>query len=637
MKAAGRVLATMIAMVAILLIAVGADKGLNYLEKIKYEKECEELYAESHAQAEQLRTQLEELSQDEAAVETFLHEYAVDDLEDEDEDVLQEFLTALPSENGSEGSVSDGESVSRDALSGEADAADVSENDHAFASGNDSSDRDFSDHMISGNAVSGGGVSDNAISENGVFGNAVSGNSVSDNTVSGNTVSENQVSGNRVSGGGISLTTVSGNILVRPTLRERRLEQSSYMETVEWNEADQVVIGQSTLDFSDKKIACLGDSITQAANLESMEDYQQYSYPTKLAEILGAEEVVNLGIGGSSIGRYWQDAFVDRYMDIPEDTDLILVMGGTNDGFCLHRENVGNFEERSPRTLIGDLDELMRGLKENYPDAEVVFVTPLPNVLHDILRKDRPELMSQRVIVDSMIALAKEYEFDVIDLYDSNLLDSHDAAVISNYMPDGVHCNPDGYRILAEHIAADLIRLQDSQDEEDCEEFREAEGMETDAASEQGMESESDAGQNMKSEAIFDQNIESESDSAQNMESVEVSESAENTGYKEVPDNIGKDENLENMADSQDIVDSENIEAAENIDDSEDMTDSRDITELEAEEEFKSGIPTDILKFRKRDTAQDKDPIDMEAKKMNEEAADAQIRKDMTMEVGSYG
>ena len=539
MKAAGRVLATMIAMVAILLIAVGADKGLNYLERIKYEKECEELYAESHAQAEQLRTQLEELSQDEAAVETFLHEYAVDDLEDEDEDVLQEFLTASPSENGAEGSVSDGESVSGDALSGEADAADVSENAYAFASGNDSSDRDLSDHMISGNAVSGGGVSDNAISENGVFGNAVSGNSVSDNTVSDNTVSENQVSGNRVSGGGISLTTVSGNILVRPTLRERRLEQSSYMETVEWNEADQVVIGQSTLDFSDKKIACLGDSITQAANLESMEDYQQYSYPTKLAEILGAEEVVNLGIGGSSIGRYWQDAFVDRYMDIPEDTDLILVMGGTNDGFCLHRENVGNFEERSPRTLIGDLDELMRGLKENYPDAEIIFVTPLPNVLHDILRKDRPELLSQRVIVDSMIALAREYEFDVIDLYDSNLLDSHDAAVISNYMPDGVHCNPDGYRILAEHIAADLIRLQDSQAEEE-------------------------------------------------------------TDYKNI-------------------------------------TDSRDITELEAAEDFKSRIPTDILKFRERDTAQDRDPIDMEAKKMNEEAADAQIRKDMTMEVGSYG
>ncbi len=38
MKTAGRVLATMIAMVAILLIAVGADKGLNYLERIKIRK-----------------------------------------------------------------------------------------------------------------------------------------------------------------------------------------------------------------------------------------------------------------------------------------------------------------------------------------------------------------------------------------------------------------------------------------------------------------------------------------------------------------------------------------------------------------------------------------------------------------------
>ncbi len=432
------------------------------------------------------------------------------DPEDEDEDVLQEFLTASPGDNGSgenasEESVSDGESISGDMLSGEDIVADVSQN---------------------------------AVWDNGISGNSIVDNPISDHDRSDHTISENQVSGNNASGGGISLTTVSGNILVRPTLRERRLEQSSYMETVEWNEADQAVIGQSTLDFSDKKIACLGDSITQAANLENMEDYQQYSYPAKLAEVLGAKEVVNLGIGGSSIGRYWQDAFVERYMDIPEDTDLILVMGGTNDGFCLHKENVGNFEERAPRTLIGDLDELMRGLKENYPDAEVVFITPLPNVLHDILRKERPELMSQRVIVDSMIVLAKEYEFDVIDLYDSNLLDSHDAAVISNYMPDGVHCNPDGYQILAEHIAADLIRLQDSLDEED----------------------------------------------------------------------------------------------AENKDDWEDITDP------ESTEEAKSEILPDILKFRESNTAKSGDGIDTEDKEMKEEeAAEAQIQRDMKIEVSTYG
>ena len=600
MKVAGRILVTMIAMVAILLIAVGADKGLNYLEKRKYEKECQELYAENHAEAEQLRTQIEELSQDKAAVETFLQEYAVADLEDEDEDVLQEFLTAssgdnASGENASEESVSDGESMPGDMLSGEDQVADVSENDGVAV-------------------VSGDDILDSSISENDVSGNAVSGNSVSNNTVSDNTVSENQVSGNNASEGGISLTTVSGNILVRPTLRERRLEQSSYMETVEWNEADRVVIGQSPLDFSDKKIACLGDSITQAANLENMEDYQQYSYPTKLAEILGAKEVVNLGIGGSSIGRYWQDAYVERYREIPEDTDLILVMGGTNDGFCLHRENVGNFEERAPRTLIGDLDELMRGLKENYPNAEVVFITPLPNVLHDILRKERPELMSQRVIVDSMIALAKEYEFDVIDLYDSNLLDSHDAAVISNYMPDGVHCNPDGYQILAEHIAADLIRLQESPDEEDGEAFRETEEMEM--------------------EAVSDQNMESESVS----DSAEESESTESTGHKEDLNNMDKDENSENIEDPKDIVDSEKIEDAENTDDWEDITDSKDITDPESTEEAKSEILPDILKFRESNTAKSGDGIDTEDKEMKEEeAAEAQIQRDMKIEVGTYG
>ena len=522
------------------------------------------------------------------------------DLEDEDEDVLQEFLTAssgdnASGENASEESVSDGESMPGDMLSGEDQVADVSENDGVAV-------------------VSGDDILDSSISENDVSGNAVSGNSVSNNTVSDNTVSENQVSGNNASEGGISLTTVSGNILVRPTLRERRLEQSSYMETVEWNEADRVVIGQSPLDFSDKKIACLGDSITQAANLENMEDYQQYSYPTKLAEILGAKEVVNLGIGGSSIGRYWQDAYVERYREIPEDTDLILVMGGTNDGFCLHRENVGNFEERAPRTLIGDLDELMRGLKENYPNAEVVFITPLPNVLHDILRKERPELMSQRVIVDSMIALAKEYEFDVIDLYDSNLLDSHDAAVISNYMPDGVHCNPDGYQILAEHIAADLIRLQESPDEEDGEAFRETEEMEM--------------------EAVSDQNMESESVS----DSAEESESTESTGHKEDLNNMDKDENSENIEDPKDIVDSEKIEDAENTDDWEDITDSKDITDLESTEESKSKILPDILKFQESDTAQSGDAIDTEDKEAKEEqAADAQIQRDMKIEVSTYG
>ena len=229
------------------------------------------------------------------------------------------------------------------------------------------------------------------------------------------------------------------------------------------NEADRIVIAGSSYDFSNISIACLGDSITQASNLESMEDYQQYAYPTRLKEILGAESVTNLGIGGSSIGRYWNQAYVDRYREIPQDTDLIIVMGGTNDGFCLTQEELGTLEERRAGTFTGDLDELMQGLKENYPDATIVFATPLPNILHDVLRKERQDLLPQTTLVNVMKQLAEEYEIPVIDLYNSNILDTHDAAVIYNYMPDGVHCNPDGYMILAEHFAAELIKLYEKQ------------------------------------------------------------------------------------------------------------------------------------------------------------------------------
>jgi lysophospholipase L1-like esterase len=55
--------------------------------------------------------------------------------------------------------------------------------------------------------------------------------------------------------------------------------------------------------------------------------------------------------------------------------------------------------------------------------------------------------------------LGEEYQIPVIDLYNSNLLDSHDAANIFNFIPDGVHCNPAGYQILAEHFAAEIIRM----------------------------------------------------------------------------------------------------------------------------------------------------------------------------------
>ena len=424
----------LIAMLAIMITAVGIDRAVEYSGTKRWAKERRERYEQARADAAQIQMTISELSKDQQAIEQFIEEN-------------QQYFEDMAEEAQKE-DFPEPDSFTENDEPGDGLKDDVSGNG---VSGNDVSWEDISGNQISGNDISG----------NDVPGNAVSGNDISGNSVSGNSVSGNDISGNSVSG-----NSISGNDFPGSTLLEKRKIRGSYAETVLHSRLDQEILQNSQVDFSGTKIACLGDSITAATNLDNLEDYQQYSYPAYLKEILGAKQVENLGIGGSSIGRYWENAFVDRYRDIPEDTDLILVMGGTNDGVCVTGEDFGVMEDRKEGTFIGDLDELIRGLRDHYPDAQVVLVTPLPNVLHDMLRKERDYLLPQSMIANAMKQVGGEYKIPVIDLYNSNILDSHDAAVIYNYMPDGVHCNAEGYQILARHIAAQLVSLYEEQKED---------------------------------------------------------------------------------------------------------------------------------------------------------------------------
>lgn len=478
-----KALLMVIAMVAIMIVAVGIDKGMEYYSAVKWEQERVERYEMARADVAEIQMTISELSQDQEAIEAFIEEN-------------KEFFenTAIAEEPGSESAEDAGKEETEQTLGeqpeqaiedgtedrgkGMAEQQDVSENFAEDVSGNRI--EDVSENTVSD--VSGNGLNDVSGNELG----DVSGNGLGD--VSGNALGD--VSGNElrdVSGNG--LEDISGNGLedaLETAVQDKQDKRGSYAETISQNQKDQKIIAQSQFDFSDMTITCLGDSITAAANLEKMENYQQYAYPTRLQSILGAEKVTNLGIGGSSIGRYWENAFVDRYQEIPEDTDLIIVMGGTNDGFCMTETEFGTIEERKEKTFIGDLDELLRGLKEDYPDAMIILATPPSNVLHDMLRKENTQLLPQSQIVAAMKQLAAEYEIPVIDLYNSNLLDTHDAAVIYNYMPDGVHCNQEGYEILAQHFAAELIRLYESPEEAKEQNEDDLEGQSEEIEEEQG-------------------------------------------------------------------------------------------------------------------------------------------------------
>lgn len=415
MNKLNRVMLMLIAMAAIMLLAVGIDKGLQRHERKMWEIEREAVYEEARADIASMQANIQTLSEDPEALISYIEENELNYTE------KKEVFLEEPDRAEGDGSVSDNE-----AYKGEA------------------------ENLVSGNSVPG----------NLVYGNFVSGNSVSGNFVSENSISGNSISGNLEWGSFLPGGLVSGNLLFPG---EEREICASYENTMKINRQDKKIIADSEVDFSDCKITCLGDSITAASNLDTIENYQSMSYPSQLEEILGAEEVVNLGIGGSSIGRYWENAFVDRYQEIPEDTDVILVMGGTNDGFCASEKELGSLEKREKDTFTGDLDELLFGLQKDYPDAQIVLITPLPNVLHDLLRKSRDYLLPQSAFVRVMKQLGEEHGIPVIDLYNSNFLDTHDAAVIHALMPDGVHGNETGYRMLAQHIAAQLILIEEEE------------------------------------------------------------------------------------------------------------------------------------------------------------------------------
>lgn len=251
------------------------------------------------------------------------------------------------------------------------------------------------------------------------------------------------------------------------TLEEKMAERSSYEETLAVNAFDKKVIENSTVDFSDVKITILGDSITTANNLDD-EEKAKYSYPVILQEILGCKEIVNLGIGGSSVSRAGAYAMVERWSEVPKDTDILIVFGGSNDCLFENKWQFGFIEydkRMTKETFCGDLDEMASAIEYVYRDhnednyMKLLYVNPPSTVLNDgVYAIDPGNMVQQKTFAEAINAIVPAYSFEVIDLYNNNILNSHDKDVNEQFVPDGIHPSPEGYRILAEHIASQIIQ-----------------------------------------------------------------------------------------------------------------------------------------------------------------------------------
>ncbi len=189
------------------------------------------------------------------------------------------------------------------------------------------------------------------------------------------------------------------------------------------------------------KINALGDSITYGDRLSD----RGQAFPNVVAAKAGAVTLNNYGWNGSSIGGPHPDRLIDRYPAMEPDANLILVLGGTNDYAQFNKAGtpVGAMGDLTPDTFYGALNLLMCGLKQKYPDGEVVFMTPLRRVGY-MRRNQNGYYLNQ--YVTAIQEMAAFWGIRVIDLFNEPELDfsSKQAA----YLVDGLHPNAAGHGMV---------------------------------------------------------------------------------------------------------------------------------------------------------------------------------------------
>ena len=105
------------------------------------------------------------------------------------------------------------------------------------------------------------------------------------------------------------------------------------------------------------------------------------------------------------------------------------------------------------------LQKLVHAFPQNYPDTQFFFVTAYQTTATDG-GKEFTNFNGVPTLNDYMEQqrkLAAQHGYPVIELYNTGFMDMHDAETAAHFLSDGIHPNDAGYRILGEHIAAEIV------------------------------------------------------------------------------------------------------------------------------------------------------------------------------------
>ncbi|MBR7132579.1 MAG: SGNH/GDSL hydrolase family protein [Clostridia bacterium] len=217
------------------------------------------------------------------------------------------------------------------------------------------------------------------------------------------------------------------------------------------------------MELKSKKINFLGDSITYGHGTTVPEENR---FSTLIANETGAI-CRNYGIGGSRIAAQIDEPeearwdYCIRALSMDKDADVIVVFGGTND-YGHGNAPLGEMSDRTPFTFYGAVHTLCTELLEMYPQADIVFLTPLHRCDEDNLRGDgtkSKEFATLKDYTNILCEVLEYYSIPILDLYRTSQMQPEFDFIRNLYMPDGLHPNDAGQKLLARKIIAYLRSL----------------------------------------------------------------------------------------------------------------------------------------------------------------------------------
>lgn len=215
------------------------------------------------------------------------------------------------------------------------------------------------------------------------------------------------------------------------------------------------------------KMVFLGDSITQGIGASCPENV----YHAIVAKQTGAV-AKNFGISGTRYANQrgtekrpflqYEDSnpFYVRVDRMDDDADIVVVFGGVND-YSHGDMPIGHFGDTTPDTFYGACYDLYMRLIKKYLGKTIVIMTPL----HMVDENKIPEIKDDGqygLLVDYVNAIkqvAAYFSLPVLDLYAVSTIQPAIEQVREKYMPDGIHPNDEGHKIVAHKLKTFLEAL----------------------------------------------------------------------------------------------------------------------------------------------------------------------------------